>query len=203
MLRSRLPWTTASVVLLGLGAAAGELDAPDSTASPRGPGARIEIGASALDERTGLPREATLAVIATWLSSTFAFPKLDELPDVAYASADDLLAKRHNIRAYGDLTVTAGPASGPDIVALYDDRRKAIYLASDWPGRTPAGLSVLVHEMVHHIQNVAGMKYECAEAREEPAFAAQKEWLAMFGSDLETEFGIDPFTLLVRTHCFH
>jgi hypothetical protein len=55
--------------------------------------------------------------------------------------------------------------------------------------------------MVHHLQNVAGLKFACHEAREKQAFAAQQQWLALFGKDLATEFGIDPFTLLVRTNC--
>src|SRR5260221_11569978 len=30
-------------------------------------------------------------------------------------------------------------------------------------GRTPAELSILVHEMVHHFQNVLGLKHECPQ----------------------------------------
>src|SRR6185503_9446763 len=66
-----------------------------------------------------------------------------------------------------------------------------------WSGTTAAELSMLVHEMVHHMQNGAGLKYECPEAREELAFTAQERWLSLFGTDLDAEFGIDPFTLLV------
>ncbi len=199
----KLYWTSAAVVLFGLAAAAGELAPPGTTSSPTRPGTRIEIDATARDARTGLPQGRALAAIAAWLSSTIALPELDQLPAVSYASADAMLARRYNIRAHDDWSVTVGSGSEPDIVAIYDDDRRMIYLSNDWPGSTPAGLSVLVHEMVHHIQNVAGLKYACAEAREEPAFAAQEEWLAQYGSSLETEFGIDPFTLLVRTHCLY
>ena len=55
--------------------------------------------------------------------------------------------------------------------------------------------------MVHHLQNAAGLKYECPQAREQQAYAAQQRWLGLFGSDLRKEFELDAMTLLVRTRC--
>jgi len=94
-------------------------------------------------------------------------------------------------------------ASGRELEALYDDRTRTIYLPWGWTGATPAELSVLVHEMVHHLQNVGGLKYECPEAREKPAYAAQDKWLSLFGRNLVDEFELDPMTVLVRTKCMH
>jgi hypothetical protein len=74
-------------------------------------------------------------------------------------------------------------------------------LQQDWTGETPAEISVLVHEMVHHAQNLGGLEYECPAAREKLAFAVQAQWLSLFGQSLESEFSIDPMTLLVRTSC--
>jgi hypothetical protein len=47
------------------------------------------------------------------------------------------------------------------------------------------------------------MKFACLEAREKLAYAAQRDWLALFGRDLFTDFETDPFTLLVRTECIY
>src|SRR5665648_166313 len=44
------------------------------------------------------------------------------------------------------------------IVAFYDMPQRTIYLAEGWTGKTPAESSVLVHEMVHHLQTVSGQK---------------------------------------------
>lgn len=63
--------------------------------------------------------------------------------------------------------------------------------------------SVLVHEMVHHLQNLAGLTYACPEEREQLAYAAQQDWLALLGRNLFTDFGSDAFTLTARTHCVH
>jgi len=89
----------------------------------------------------------------------------------------------------------------PLIVALYDDRTRTIYLPEPWTGATPAEQSVLVHEMVHHLQNLAGQKFACPQAREKPAYAAQKAWLARFGEDFFEAFETDTMTMLVRTRC--
>ena len=87
------------------------------------------------------------------------------------------------------------------VEAFYDDKTRTIFLPQGWTGRSPAELSLLVHEMVHHVQNVAGLTYACPEEREKIAYAAQRQWLALFGRDLMRDFKIDPMTLLVRTNC--
>jgi hypothetical protein len=40
-------------------------------------------------------------------------------------------------------------------IAVYDDEMKTIYLPENWTGSTPAELSILVHQMVHHLQGAA------------------------------------------------
>ena len=47
------------------------------------------------------------------------------------------------------------------------------------------------------------MTFACAAEREQLAYAAQRDWLALFGRDLFTDFDTDAFTLMARTHCAH
>ena len=75
-----------------------------------------------------------------------------------------------------------------DIVSLYSNESKTIFLLDGWTGKTPAELSILVHEMVHHLQNVGQLKFACSEEREELAYKAQDDWLHLFGRDLEPTF---------------
>ena len=90
-------------------------------------------------------------------------------------------------------------ASG--VVALYDHARRTIFLPDDWTGSRPADQSVLVHEMVHHLQNAMRLRFECPAAREKLAYKAQDRWLGRFGTDLETEFKLDPFSILMASAC--
>ena len=92
-------------------------------------------------------------------------------------------------------------ASPREVVAVYNDATRTIFLAQGWIGVTPAEVSILVHEMVHHLQNLGGLKYECPAARERLAYNAQNEWLQQFGLDLETAFDVDRLTVLVSSTC--
>ncbi|HEX9811760.1 MAG TPA: DUF6647 family protein [Burkholderiales bacterium] len=152
--------------------------------------------------------QTLLTAIVTWLSFNSALPATYDHPRIERVPQAQMIAMRLHAESPGSpgsvangLGQTGDSGSGHDLVALYDNRSRTIYLREDWTGATPAELSVLVHEMVHHLQNVAALKYDCAEAREKPAYDAQKKWLALFGRNLEKEFTLDAFTLLLRTNC--
>jgi hypothetical protein len=153
--------------------------------------------------------EPLMVTIMLWLSANFGLPANFSPPRLAFVSPSELVSRRY--RPF--LTVHAmTPASGrnrqitpaselPQVVALYSDRERAIYLPTGWQGRTPAEVSVLVHELVHHLQSTTGLKYPCPQERERLAYKAQDNWLHLFGLSLESEFQIDKMTVLVTTSC--
>jgi hypothetical protein len=143
-------------------------------------------------------RAPVLDAAMAWLAEEFGLPEVAELPRIAFAPPERLVALH-----LGDTSHAASAVTGPEVVAVYVDAQRTIYLPQGWTGATPAETSVLIHELVHHVQNLAGLGYACPAAREKPAFAAQAAWLERHGSDLETAFGIDAMTLLVRTGCLH
>jgi hypothetical protein len=96
---------------------------------------------------------------------------------------------------------TSGVLNRRQAVAVYDDLNETIFLPENWKGDTPAEVSVLVHEMVHHLQNEAGTTYECPAEREKLAYEVQDSWLRPFGRSLEGEFEINGLALLVSTSC--
>jgi hypothetical protein len=149
-----------------------------------------------------------LTVIMTWLSINFGLPAVHEHPRVEFASATKMVEVRYSRLASSRPDRVAAEAGrsapaefGHHVQAIYDDRSRTIYLPEGWIGATPAEVSVLVHELVHHLQNVAGLKYDCSGAREKPAYRAQARWLELFGKGLADEFAIDAMTILVRTSC--
>jgi hypothetical protein len=153
------------------------------------------------------PEPALLTAITSWLSKNFVLPPVSA-PFIDFRSPGAMIAMRYGGIASDRLSIRSiesepkfSAGSLPDVVSLYEDGHRTIHLPTGWSGSTAAELSMLVHEMVHHMQNVAGLKYECPEAREGQAFTAQEQWLRLFGTDLNAEFGLDPFTLLVRTNC--
>src|SRR5215510_3765657 len=181
----------------------------DDRYSIKVPGADYEIR---LDGTERIPSptlsEPLLTAIATWLSIEFDLPSPGRHPHIELVPPAEIAALRYRGRfpnAGTERALNGSSAASPehDVVAVYSDPAQTIYLAEDWTGRTPAELSVLVHEMVHHLQNLAGLKYECPQAREKLAYLAQERWFGLFGHDLAQDFELDGFSLLAKTKCFY
>ncbi|MBR0830718.1 hypothetical protein JQ596_34945 [Bradyrhizobium manausense] len=144
--------------------------------------------------------------IVAWLSQNFDLPAIKEHPAIELASNMRLAMMRAT-----DGVPSQNPAgnnllnglSQRQVVALYDNKSKTILLSEDWTGTSPADQSVLVHEMVHHLQNVAGLKFECPRAREKMAYLAQAKWLERFDLSLEHEFDVDMFTVVISSACIY
>ena len=138
--------------------------------------------------------ELLLDTIVLWLSSNSDLPEKYAHPEVRLVPAQ-ALAMMH--------LGHEGTDGGLHIEAVYDPRGRVMYLSDTWTNRTPAGLSILVHEMVHHLQTFEHQRsYQCPEEREEPAYAAQQKWLGLFGRGFEQEFEINPLMLKMLTSCF-
>jgi hypothetical protein len=137
--------------------------------------------------------DALVNVITLWLSINFGLPEAPEYPAIRYMSLREIA-----MAVQFDST-RAMPGDG--IVAVYDPARRTILLRSGWDSHSVADVSALVHELVHHLENVAGTAFFCREQGEALAFEAQERWLGLFGRSLEDTFGIDAFSLAMKTTC--
>ena len=138
------------------------------------------------------PVNVFLNAIVTWLSSNFELPAIYKHPVIELMPANQISDIRYK---------TIAPKQRREVIAIYDDNSRKIVLSENWAGNSAVELSVLVHEMVHHLQNMANLNYECAAAREELAYAAQAKWLKLFGSNLHRALEIDQLTLKLATTC--
>jgi hypothetical protein len=147
--------------------------------------------------------ETLLVTLALWLSANFDLPANLEPPRIEFAAPTTITALRYGALVNQRMQTTIQPSGsrGKDVVSVYEDATRTIYLPTGWSGQTPAELSILVHEMVHHLQNVGKFKFACPQERERVAYSAQDQWLRMFGRNLESDFELDPFTLLVKSNC--
>lgn len=152
--------------------------------------------------------DTLLAVLLTWLSVTLGLPMTHAPPRVELASPAAMTEVRYRrLAAYrahrpaADLGRADPSELAGRVHAIYDDAANVIYLPEGWSASSSADVSMLVHELVHHVQNVNALRYTCAGEREKPAYQAQARWLELFGKTLADEFGLDPMTLLVRTNC--
>jgi hypothetical protein len=166
----------------------------------------VQSGAAENRGGASVPSDALLQEISAWLSANFDLPGAAVAPAIKFASGEQLTAIRYGaLKPFGqsqsESPLVAEGTLGRGTVALYVDDSETIFLPLGWKGTSPAEQSILVHEMVHHLQRKAQLKFECPMAREKLAYTAQDRWLERFGTNLETEFEIDRFTRLVSTAC--
>jgi hypothetical protein len=143
------------------------------------------------------PTAELLDAVGVWISKNFDLPIATQ-PRVELVTQDRLTALRNRA---AETEQNAALGGEHDIVAIYDDLVETIYLPDRWNGATPAEMSVLIHEMVHHLQKRSATIFECPQQREKAAYAAQELWLSKFDRTVESEFGIDPFSRLVKSSC--
>jgi hypothetical protein len=181
------PISVAMLLHLLLATGAAGQDLPDAA-----------ISTSPADLAFGVvPKEPLLVLVADWAALQSGLPAPSRLPNIAFAEPSEM--DRTRLSLVGE----SGHAghSIRDVIAFYDVRSETIFLPAGWAPASVAEMSILLHEMVHHLQAHSGRSYPCPEAREKEAFSVQSEWLSLFGESLEEAFGIDGLTLLVLTHC--
>jgi hypothetical protein len=148
-----------------------------------------------------------LTAIVTWLSINYGLPADYDHPQVRFLPPIEIAflhydaatpAARNKVRVAYAFQRTTNETL---IASAYDSRHNTILLPNGWTGKTPGELSLLVHEMVHHLQGSAGLRYPCPQEREKLAYMAQDKWLGLSRTSLENEFQIDALTVFVLTHC--
>ena len=147
---------------------------------------------------------ALIRSAADWISNVFGLPELHTLPAIGRLSAGKTAFLSSPAIASGRLPDTAVinyQRSPHEMVARYDDATKTIYLPDDWTGSTPVEMSILVHTMAYHFQNMGGRKYDCAEERKALPYEAQERWLRLYHRSLLKDFSIEPATLMLITQC--
>ena len=151
------------------------------------------------------PDNALLKSAADWISNVFGLPELRTLPAIRRLPAGKSAFLSSAAIASDQLPDTAVinyQRSPQEMLAHYDDASKTIFLPDGWAGSTPAEMSVLVHAMAYHFQNVGGRaNYDCAEERKALPYEAQERWLGLYDRSLVKDFSIEPATLMLITQC--
>ena len=145
----------------------------------------------------GAPGHDLLTQIVSWLAHNFELPPVYNRPEIYVSGPVRLTALDA-----GDLSEASLGLFGEPRIGRYEDSTRRVYFSNGWNPETVGGQSLLVHQMVYHLQNLAGLKYECPQARARLAYDAQARWLSQTGRTLESEFGIDAGTLLLSTDCY-
>jgi hypothetical protein len=147
------------------------------------------------EELWTVPVAALATSVEAWTSRFLGVPISAQPPRIDFLAPNELAELRFGSMAEADAPATLA------VVALYEDDLRTIHLPTGWTGATAAEMSVLVHEMVHHLQNDSGKVFDCPAGREAEAFEVQDAWLKQFGTTLSAEFDINTLTRIVLTRC--
>lgn len=124
-----------------------------------------------------------------WIAAKTGWPVRDA-PPIKFVSRDDLA------KMFG------GTADGLHVEALYSDRDHSVYLPNGWKADTLRRRSILLHELVHHLQYLNHPKVTCESEYELQAFKLQLAWLSEKGVEDPLDFlGIDPFLFFMLGKC--
>ena len=109
------------------------------------------------------------------------------LPTVRRVATETLLAKAFSYRPS-----THQPSGSKHRVrGLYDNSNRIIYIADDIDLGSTDGRAVLLHELVHHLQFMAGHQtdLQCINELEPAAYEIEAEYLASHRQQLDPSIG--------------
>jgi hypothetical protein len=143
-----------------------------------------------------VPLETLAAALTVWAADALGVPPPASPPAIAFTDR-----RRMARMLRPDAAPASAAAAADDVEALYDPAARVVHLPPDWRGASAAEVSVLVHELVHHLQTVSGQRFACPQERERDAYALQARWLERFGGSLERDLDLAPIYVLVASHC--
>jgi hypothetical protein len=116
-------------------------------------------------------------------------------PQIAFVSKQELREKFTGLKSdKSDLVL--------ELRAVYLPVELTIYLPDTWQPSDAIQKSILLHELVHHVQTSNKLTFPCRGARERMAFELQALWLREQGIAAPYEaIGTDEFTVAIMTSC--
>ena len=127
--------------------------------------------AGAVDRET---EEKIMLEHIEWLVENGGFEYNNEpLPKVVYATEEQLTAYFYGLDTYleegDDLMVVEG--------IFQSGGEGTIFLLNTFDWNNIADLNVVIHELVHYLQYINGISYDCSVAAELDAYRYQTEWM--------------------------
>jgi hypothetical protein len=135
--------------------------------------------------------DTLIASLITWI---VAHSSLSPAP----APHIQFVAKQEMNRLYRG----AGNRNFFQVEAFYLPLTATIYLPEGWRANDLRDESVLVHELVHHLQAASRIRMSCPAAFERQAYHLQTEWLSEQGIAHPYDFArLDILTVIIAGSC--
>ena len=109
-----------------------------------------------------------LTALMIWLAANTTLDTNHDIPKVVFLPQDKM----------EQLYYVDEPDKLPnELHGLYDTDSDTIILRDTWDRRKPWDMGVLVHEMVHYLQDMNSMDFQCTAQMEKDAWPIQQKYL--------------------------
>jgi hypothetical protein len=136
--------------------------------------------------------DALTLIMLGWIVANTGM-SLPEPPDIKLVPQEELVEIQ-----YGP----SPPETTFQLEALYNHHSGTVYLRESWDAEDLFDRSVLLHELVHHVQITNELEVPCLAALERQAYELQAQWLEEQG--IEDPYGLmgtNEFTVRLLTAC--
>jgi hypothetical protein len=169
--------------ITGLAAMALMLTTPARAQSP-GPGKGIVLRDSpTIDSKSSVEATKQAHVLIAWIATQTHWTIL-ETPPIRLIPSEEI-----------QKLFIAEDSTGFNIGAFYSEKDHTVYLPDSWHPNNLRDRSILLHELVHHLQYLNRVKAMCPGESEWQALHLQVDWLSEQGVE-------DPFGLMGMSSLF-
>ena len=124
----------------------------------------------------GATLDAMVREVLEWIDRNTVYSTSGS-PEIVFLDQTDIEIEEENFKHEGNNTASA-EGSVIKFNGSYDPITKAVYLSSEWSGHTAGDWGILVHELVHYVQDTVGKKFECREDGELEAYVLSFDFLS-------------------------
>ena len=129
-----------------------------------------------------------LTALMIWLGANTPFSTNFDVPKVVFLPQNQL-----EQMFYGDNKYEPDQLHG-----MYNKEIDTIFLPDDWDRREAWDMGVLVHEMVHYLQDMNEMKFACSREMEKKAWPIQQYYLK---KEHDYDWDYDKLWFIVISSC--
>ena len=109
-----------------------------------------------------------LTALMIWLGANTPFDTNHDIPNVLFLTQSQMET----------LYDPEGQKEFPNqLHGLYDQESDTIILPETWDRRDPWDMAVLLHEMVHYLQDMNNLEFNCTAEMEKDAWPIQQKYL--------------------------
>ena len=108
-----------------------------------------------------------ITALMIWLGANSDFNVNMDIPTVMFLPQDKMEQQYYKGRKHADV----------NLHAFYDTENDIIVLPDTWDRRKPWDLSVLLHEIIHYVQDQNEVRFNCVQEMEVKTWPLQQKYL--------------------------